>query len=1010
MKKFLSLVLALVMTMSLVTISAGATDFTDDADITYDEAVSVISEIGVVNGYANGSFGPEGGLTRQAAAKIICNMILGPTTAAELDADTAPYPDVAVDSDFAGYIAYCQKEGIISGYADGTFKGSNPLTGYAFMKMLLGALGYDAATEGYTGANWSINVAKQAIGIGLNAGLMEDFNGSDYVTREEAALYAFNTLKATMVEYNEKTTVTVGGAEVVLAGTAQDLAWGTGLKADGKIEADGFVQFAEKFFTKLEKRETVDNFDRPAYTWIYNKDEIGTFVDWTKMVAEYTVAIDGKELADLLGKTVIANSDVEYYVDGVEVDNVIKASNMVKANTNDYATTGNGILTQVFVDTDEDVITIVSINTFAAKVTSDYNTKKETLTVDVQDGGAYTYVTEVLSSDDFAGLDAYEDGDVVLVTVAETNGTKMTVQSVVEPEALMGVDVTKFSEDSYLVTDGTQYDYAERGDIWNELGDYYGSKLDNTYNVYFDEYGYVIATEVATEDSKYLFLTGYDLGGSYLATKNAEGFAIFTDGTSANIDIDVADTNDNIDTSDDGTSDVANYDLIAGGENQYNRWFTYSVDKNNVYTLAPVTNYNFMYAKDYVDSTNTGEQKINVNNVRIVDTASKTGSTKISYGNDDSVFITVDTDAVSKKNGADFVGITEVTSTYTGVQDVDLKIFNTTDNKLDAGDIAGQKEPAVFALYNDDLYIIAAIVIGEDNTTTDSYAYAIKNAKNEYKDADGYYYWDFDAIVDGKIVTLTVKEKGTTVLRDTIANAIDLVDFSMFKLTYDKDGYVVEADLIDDVKAGNADKLYDADDFNAQTIVDGADFKVYDVWHKADADLYAIGRTLYVNNKADRDVGLTIAADAPVVVIEEYTTGLKIDEYDTIKQALEALDDASTFKGHIAAALNTNGTAKYLVLKSTEFVTEDVNGGASNGSSAVNSIVFEKGFVGLYDKNGVKVAEDVNIALYQLRDNGYVLVDTYTVTASTALDLNSVLVAGETYKVVCGDLAVTAKG
>ena len=43
MKKFLSLVLALVMTMSLVTVSAGAKDFTDNSKITYDEAVAVMS-------------------------------------------------------------------------------------------------------------------------------------------------------------------------------------------------------------------------------------------------------------------------------------------------------------------------------------------------------------------------------------------------------------------------------------------------------------------------------------------------------------------------------------------------------------------------------------------------------------------------------------------------------------------------------------------------------------------------------------------------------------------------------------------------------------------------------------------------------------------------------------------------------------------------------------------------------------------------------------------------------
>ena len=147
MKKFLSLVLALVMTMSLVTVSAGAKDFTDGSEITYKEAVDVISALGVVDGYSDGDFRPDDVLTRGAAAKIICNLILGPTTAAELHADTAPYKDVPVSNTFSGYIAYCAKEKIISGYADGTFRPAGTLTGYAFMKMLLGALGYKAENE-----------------------------------------------------------------------------------------------------------------------------------------------------------------------------------------------------------------------------------------------------------------------------------------------------------------------------------------------------------------------------------------------------------------------------------------------------------------------------------------------------------------------------------------------------------------------------------------------------------------------------------------------------------------------------------------------------------------------------------------------------------------------------------------------------------------------------------------------------------------------------------------------
>ena len=59
MKKFLSLVLALVMTMSLVTISAGAKDFTDDSKLNYKEAVDVMSAIDVIDGYTDGSFNPR---------------------------------------------------------------------------------------------------------------------------------------------------------------------------------------------------------------------------------------------------------------------------------------------------------------------------------------------------------------------------------------------------------------------------------------------------------------------------------------------------------------------------------------------------------------------------------------------------------------------------------------------------------------------------------------------------------------------------------------------------------------------------------------------------------------------------------------------------------------------------------------------------------------------------------------------------------------------------------------
>ena len=101
----------------------------------------------------------------------------------------APFKDVPAGSTFAGYIAYCVESGLIDGYADGTFRPGNTLTGFAFLKMLLTALGYDSSIEGYTGTNWTVNVAGRATQIGLTDG-NDEFVGTRAATREEACLYA----------------------------------------------------------------------------------------------------------------------------------------------------------------------------------------------------------------------------------------------------------------------------------------------------------------------------------------------------------------------------------------------------------------------------------------------------------------------------------------------------------------------------------------------------------------------------------------------------------------------------------------------------------------------------------------------------------------------------------------------------------------------------------------------------------------------------------------------------
>ena len=344
MKKFLSLVLALVMTMSLVTVSAGAKDFTDGSKIQYNEAVDVMSAVKVIDGYPDGSFNPSTTLTRGAAAKIICNLILGPTTASALVADAAPYKDVPTNHTFAGYIAYCQKTGIISGYADGTFKPANSLTGYAFMKMLLGALGYKAEQEGYTGANWSIQVAKRALNIGLADDLVGDFNGVKAVTREEACLYAFNTLKATMVEYDKNSTVTVGNITIKEQSDAKEMA---NTAKTETIKDDNKMQFAEKYFTDLKLNSNAhDDFARPANQWKVKAEEIGTYS--LTPDATYTAKAKVSEIYKDLGLgSTVKKADVTVYVDGVE--DASQPACDIKKGDDKTKFGGNGVLTSVMV-------------------------------------------------------------------------------------------------------------------------------------------------------------------------------------------------------------------------------------------------------------------------------------------------------------------------------------------------------------------------------------------------------------------------------------------------------------------------------------------------------------------------------------------------------------------------------------------------------------------------------------------------------------------------------------
>ena len=551
MKKFLSLVLALVMTMSLVTVSAGAKDFTDDSEITYKEAVDVISALGVVDGYSGGDFRPDDVLTRGAAAKIICNLILGPTTASALSAGTAPFKDVPVTNTFAGYITYCSQQGIISGYADGTFRPTGTLSGNAFMKMLLGALGYDSSIEGYTGANWQVSVIKQASGIGLDDG-NDEFVGSQAVTRQEAALYAFNMLQATMVEYDKKDTIVVGDITINTTSTRKDVENNTNTDGniDGERNGDGLMQFGEKYFKDLEKKDATDVFGHPSSKWVYDGDDVGTYAN--EADATYVVEDDDMDVGQVVTSSSYMNyssseaKDAKYFLNGD--DNEVKSSELVAV----------GDIVEAYENDNGDVETVVVSRYTVAKI--------DKVDTDVSTAESRNGASEVLTLTDLDGdnsndyYDKYDDAEKTLRGYASSydEGTVLAVAfrdgkfgdevlASYEAEAVTG-EVTAFREDETVTMDGTKYEFARSKDGTDGFVDGITKNFDfdKEYTIYLTADGYVIGVEGAA---------GADLNDVYYVTGvyceesryNANKFTWYAqavslaDGSASDIELDETD-------------------------------------------------------------------------------------------------------------------------------------------------------------------------------------------------------------------------------------------------------------------------------------------------------------------------------------------------------------------------------------------------------------------------------------------------------------------------------------
>ncbi|MBQ7876070.1 MAG: S-layer homology domain-containing protein [Clostridia bacterium] len=193
-KKITALVIVLCLSLSTFVCAAEFSDVTDKNE--YSEAISVLTKLGILSGMGDGTFMPEGTLTRAQFAKIAVT-VMGKTD--EAATKTSAFSDVKSSDWYSGYVNVVANEGIITGYPDGSFGANDSVTYAQAITVLIRLLGYDGADVGY---KWPMGYIDKAEALSITNGL--DFNANDIIDRKTTALIIYRALFTNMKGTKQK--------------------------------------------------------------------------------------------------------------------------------------------------------------------------------------------------------------------------------------------------------------------------------------------------------------------------------------------------------------------------------------------------------------------------------------------------------------------------------------------------------------------------------------------------------------------------------------------------------------------------------------------------------------------------------------------------------------------------------------------------------------------------------------------------------------------------------------
>ena len=694
MKKLLALVLALVMTMSLVTISNAA--YSDKADIDLKEAVDVLSAVGVFEG-SDGKFDPKADLTREQAAKLVAYLQLGQKSADALVGGNK-FTDVAANRWSAGYVDYCATTGVVAGVGNGQFNPTGSLTALQFGKMLLVCLGYDATTENLTGADWQINTSKLMASAKLLKGL-DDVKANDVITREQGAQMMLNAIKAPTVEYDTKgSTITIGGTVIGIGGSKATYVTATvaedkSVTNIGKTQLTNSsaytVELGEKLFSNLKLSSDTDAFERPVTVWTLKAEKIGSYANTPDLT--YTAEVKLGTIYSDLGtskKLVYSNDDVDvahgeenvfaYYADGT-INASLGKGDIAKGN--DQKVGGNGVLIEVYYDDVANTAKVVEINTYGGEVTSaraKTASKDANVTVTPLNAGkGGNYETEDFKVDDIVAYNySTKTGDA-------------GVKNVAAAEKVTG-ELTGYTAGKSVVVGGTTYKFNKAASIDTSA---LAGAIDNDVTLALDKYGYVLNVNTDATSTNYAVVLKYKVKDVF---DDAKAELLFTDGTTKTVEL-----KDDVDV-------------------EYGSLVSYTITNKGKYDLKVLEN---ATTAQNVTLTAKGSSAIEIGSVRTA--------------NGKTIFL-----VATKSGNSD-----TVYTSYTGIANVPTITAGTTAAKVNAYVKSGSAATVVY------IDATAATTSVESSTKDVVFVKGSSTTGASYDTKKGTFY-TYDAIVNGEITTI----------------------------------------------------------------------------------------------------------------------------------------------------------------------------------------------------------------------------------------------------------------